>query len=183
MISVNLLRNWRKCNRKIYEFLKFFSNWLEEHLVLKVKEKNKQERKLVGLPKTSYYLKNLSGRRQQADELVRAQNHNERLLVQAARKCCLRDLAAILKILLLKPATAKTISSFADVFYRAMDTSDPIISSINLKRRKHKRLSLPPEVIEMLACEFESDKNSSDSADCEEEDGYELYNIYIKNKL
>jgi len=47
-----------------------------------------------------------------------------------------------------------------------MDTSNPIISSINLMRRKHKRLSIPPE------------------ADCEEEDGYEfLYNIEIKNKL
>jgi len=35
--------------------------------------------------------------------------------------------------------------------YRAMDTSDPIISPINLKRRvrKHKRLSLPPEIIQM----------------------------------
>jgi len=36
----------------------------------------------------------------------------------------------------------------------------------------------------MLACEIEPDNNSSDSADCEEEDGYEfLYNIEIKNKL
>jgi len=78
---------------------------------------------------------------------------------------------------LLNPAKAETISSFADVFYRAMDTSDPIISSINLKRRKYKRLSLPPEVIQMLACEFEPNKNSSDFAECEEEDGYELYNI------
>jgi len=43
MISVNLLRNLRKCNRKINEFLKVFSSWLEEHLVMKLKKKNKKE--------------------------------------------------------------------------------------------------------------------------------------------
>jgi len=40
MFSVTLLRNWRKCNRKINQFLKVFTKWLEEHLVLKVKEGN-----------------------------------------------------------------------------------------------------------------------------------------------
>jgi len=76
------------------------------------------------------------------------------------------------------------ICSFADVFHRAMDTSDPIISSINLRRRvrKRKRLSLLPEVIQLLACEFEPDNDSADCADCEEEDDCEiLYSIKIEN--
>jgi len=63
-------------------------------------------------------------------------------------------------------------------------TSDSIISSINLKGRirKQNRLPLPPEVIQMLACEFEPDNDSLDSADCDEEDDYEvLYNIKMEN--
>jgi len=80
-----------------------------------VKEKNKKEKKLDGHPKTSHYLKNLSGRRQQADELVRAQKHNERLLLQAAmlavRKRGLLDIANMLKILLLNPAKEKPLEN------------------------------------------------------------------------
>jgi len=57
----------------------------------------------------------LSGRRQQADELVRAQNHNERLLLQAAmlavRKRGLLDIANMLKILLLNPAKEKPLEN------------------------------------------------------------------------
>jgi len=46
--------------------------------------------------------------------------------------------------------------NFTDVFQRAMDTSDPIISSINLNRRLQKKLNLPSEVIQLLSCEFKS---------------------------
>jgi len=72
------------------------------------------------------------------------------------------------------------ICSFADLVQRAMDTSDSIISSINLKGRirKQNRLPLPPEVIQMLAYEFEPDNDSLDSADCDEE---VLYNIKMEN--
>jgi len=51
------------------------------------------------------------------------------------------------------------LHSLADVFDRAMDTSDSIISSLNLSRRikKHKNLSLPIGVKQLLSCEYEND--------------------------
>lgn len=44
-------------------------------------------------------------------------------------------------------------SNLEDIFYRAMDTSDPIISTVGLQRRiqKRTRLSFPPEVTELFA--------------------------------
>lgn len=43
--------------------------------------------------------------------------------------------------------------NFEDVFQRAMDTSDPIISSLNLEKRikKQRRQCLPTEVLELLS--------------------------------
>lgn len=44
------------------------------------------------------------------------------------------------------------VANLTDVFNRAMDTSDPIISSISLEKRlnKRQRLALPSEVIDLL---------------------------------
>ncbi|XP_032305754.1 uncharacterized protein LOC116654574 [Drosophila ananassae] len=63
------------------------------------------------------------------------------------------------------------IDNICDVFHRAMDTSDPIISSVNLDRRIHnpKKMKLPPEVLDMLLCEggpsedFEYEEEFDDS--------------------
>jgi len=43
-------------------------------------------------------------------------------------------------------------ATLADVFYRAMDSSDPLVSSINLESRLHnyKCLKFPPEVIHLF---------------------------------
>jgi len=63
-------------------------------------------------------------------------------------------------------------------------TSDPIISSVNLNRRKHKRLPLPHEVIALLLCDLKPTEGFSDGADHKKEDDHDfLYNIEIKNKL
>lgn len=45
------------------------------------------------------------------------------------------------------------INNFTDVFHRAMDSSVPIISSVNLERsiRRQKKKQLPAEVLEMLS--------------------------------
>jgi len=57
--------------------------------------------------------------------------------------------------------------NLTDVFQRALDTSDPIISSLNLNRRiqKHKRLAPPLEVIQLLSCELETEDEPSVDAD------------------
>jgi len=71
------------------------------------------------------------------------------------------------------------ICGFTDVFHRAMETSDPIISSINLNRRiqKHKRLPLSH------ACDFKPAEDFVDGADDHKEDHYDFsYNIEIENK-
>jgi len=71
------------------------------------------------------------------------------------------------------------ICVFTDVFHRAMETSDPIISSINLNRRikKHKRLPLPH------ACDFKPAEDFVDGADDHKEDDYDFsYIIEIENK-
>lgn len=109
MFSVYLMRKWQKWNRKLNEFSSVYPKWLEEHLILKVKGTHKKPRKSAGRPKALYHLKSLSGRRQQADELARAQNHNQHLLIQAAMQRGLLDLAAILKLLLLNPAINKLV--------------------------------------------------------------------------
>jgi len=51
-----------------------------------------------------------------------------------------------------------------------MDPSDPIMSSLNLKRRtqKHKRLALPVEIIQLLGCEVESANESENDIDARE---------------
>jgi len=51
-----------------------------------------------------------------------------------------------------------------------MDTSDPIMSSLNLKRRiqKHKRLALPVEIIQLLGCEVEFANESENDIDARE---------------
>jgi len=53
-------------------------------------------------------------------------------------------------------------SNFTDVFQKAMDTSDPIISSVSLNRRLQKKLNLPSEVIQLLSCELKSTGNLED---------------------
>lgn len=74
-------------------------------------------------------------------------------------------------------------ATLADVFYRAMDSSDPLVSSIHLESRfhnNHKCLKLPLEVIHLLevsepsqlvseaAADFESEtENESDDDDLE----------------
>ena len=44
------------------------------------------------------------------------------------------------------------ISNMADVFHRAMDSSDPLLSSLskNERQRKNKKKQLPFEVLELL---------------------------------
>jgi len=69
-----------------------------------------------------------------------------------------------------------------DVFHRAMDTSDPIMSSLNLKRRikKHKRLALPVEVIQLLACEVESADECANNIDAREDNNTYFFIIIMK---
>lgn len=92
-------------------------------------------------------------------------------------------------------------NNILDIFNRAMDTSDPLISSINLSKRmqQRKRLQLPQEVIEMLKChnpneELESEIQSIinqnveeidekyDESDDYNEDGLQSY-VNILNDL
>jgi len=49
-----------------------------------------------------------------------------------------------------------------DLFYRATDTSDPIISSVNLDRRiqRQKRMSLSLQVLDLLECSSNQDDNT-----------------------
>lgn len=56
------------------------------------------------------------------------------------------------------------IDNLTDVFCRALDTSDPLISSLCVNTRVHqrKRLSLPAEVIELLTCEGLSESSLLD---------------------
>lgn len=70
-------------------------------------------------------------------------------------------------------------NNMSDIFNRAMDMSDPLVSSINLKTRMdtRKRLQLPREVIDMLCspevhpCSFESieDLSASEDDECEDD--------------
>lgn len=70
-------------------------------------------------------------------------------------------------------------SNLADIFNRAMDTSDPIISSINLAkgiRRQHK-LTIPSEVLSMLAKptleEGSQERSDDEEKEAEEKDDKE----------
>lgn len=42
------------------------------------------------------------------------------------------------------------IANLEDIFYRAMDSSDPIISTMSLEKRIQKRRKLPQEVINLF---------------------------------
>lgn len=64
------------------------------------------------------------------------------------------------------------VDNLSDVFNRALDTSDPFISSMRLNTRTHqrKRLTLPPEVIALLCCEALPETSTfEENADDEEE--------------
>lgn len=85
------------------------------------------------------------------------------------------------------------LNTMADVFYRAMDSSDPLISSICLNKRQNqiKKKNLPQDVIHLLKAvspptqkTINSDPENSDSdsdldheSDCEEQ-----YNIILDNE-
>ena len=71
--------------------------------------------------------------------------------------------------MLVKPAEKKNLE---EIFLRALDTSDPIISSINLNGRiqNHLKLPLPSEVISLLT---EMPSNSSQHQYSESEEGSE----------
>lgn len=84
------------------------------------------------------------------------------------------------------------INNLSDVFNRALDTSDPLVSSLRLHTRIHqrKRLALPPEVIQLLICEepieqliSEQDVDGDESTDEEYEDEFEDDNIILESEL
>lgn len=88
------------------------------------------------------------------------------------------------------------IDNICDVFSRALDTSDPLVSSLRLSTRAHqrKRLVLPPEVRELLCCEdiaetledeetVENSESSDDDYDENQETGYEAENLVLENEL
>lgn len=79
-----------------------------------------------------------------------------------------------------------------DVFNRALDTSDPLISSLRINTRvnQRKRLTLPPEVIALLSCEdlpetFEDLPETTDSEENtdEPEEQNEEDNLILENEL
>lgn len=74
--------------------------------------------------------------------------------------------------------------SLGDVFKRALDTSDPVISSLNLSRRikKHKNLSLPIEVIQLLSCEHEYISDFSEQDELEDNSLFFLENFELENE-
>ena len=76
--------------------------------------------------------------------------------------------------MLVKPAEKKNLE---DIFLRALDTSDPIISSINLNGRiqNHLKLPLSSEVISLLT---EMPFNSSQHQYSESEEGSESDDDY-----
>lgn len=57
------------------------------------------------------------------------------------------------------------LNNLTDVFHRALDSSDPFISSIYLTKRIkcHKKADLPREVIEMLSCTDLSNENDNNN--------------------
>jgi len=68
------------------------------------------------------------------------------------------------------------LNNISDVFHRAIDTSDPLVSSIGLESRvkRHKKEPLPSEVLQLLECpqnitqasaEMDLDVNESDDED------------------
>ena len=79
--------------------------------------------------------------------------------------------------------TTSRVDNFSDVFNRALDTSDPLISSlgINTRIQQRKRLNLPPEVIQLLKCEVSQshtlyDDTSKSDETIDEEDQNEWEN-------
>lgn len=83
------------------------------------------------------------------------------------------------------------IDNLFDVFHRALDTSDPLISSLRLNTRVHqrKRLTLPPEVKELLYCEDIGETSATENLENtdDDEDDYpeelEEENSFLDNEL
>ena len=83
------------------------------------------------------------------------------------------------------------IDNLFDVFHRALDTSDPLISSLRLNTRVHqrKRLTLPPEVKELLYCEDIGETCATENLENmdDDEDDYpeqlEEENTFLDNEL
>ncbi|XP_049304258.1 uncharacterized protein LOC125776435 [Bactrocera dorsalis] len=77
-------------------------------------------------------------------------------------------------------------NNLLDIFNRAIDTSDPLISTFFLSKRiqKRKRITLPPEVIELLCCsepleDFQLNNQDDEINETEEE----LFNLNLHNEL
>ena len=88
---------------------------------------------------------------------------------------------------LLHARNSSRVNNLTDVFNRALDTSDPLISSTHLQERK--RLNLPSEVIELLVCELNDELRPANDTDCDEttdeefEEEYGDENIVLENEI
>lgn len=80
-------------------------------------------------------------------------------------------------------------NNLLDVFNRALDTSDPLISTTFLTRRlqKRKRSSLPPEVIELLCCSESIEdcqlSNQDEEIDEIDESEQAFFDLNLQNEL
>lgn len=77
-------------------------------------------------------------------------------------------------------------ANLEDIFYRAMDTSDPIISTVGLQRRIQNRrtLSFPPEVTELFAipeADTISSYHAEDEANDEVSSGLQETFLFLKD--